>query len=144
MEHHDLPTDRSPGPELFRGCRCVLRLLPGPQGGGPAVDSERIRRQVASLDGDDSDNDGFANGVEITDTINFDNTPTFPGLTPSNVGQVTSVDIAEIQDHLRPSSGDDTTPPVTNTYLAMVTPIQSCSAASSSRRRPRGSRPGPR
>jgi cytochrome c553 len=69
---------------------------------------------ILGLDGLDSDGDGFANGVEITDTINFSNTPTFPGLKPSNVGNVdtATVDIADIQNNLVPSSGSDTTPPV--------------------------------
>ena len=66
---------------------------------------------IFSLHDLDSDNDGFTNGVEITDTVNFSNTPTFPGLKTSNLGQVLNVDITDIQDHLTPSGGTDTTPP---------------------------------
>ena len=66
---------------------------------------------IWALDGEDSDNDGFTNGVEITDTINFTNTPTFPGLKASNVGNVLNVDLADITDHLTPSGSLDTTPP---------------------------------
>jgi hypothetical protein len=65
----------------------------------------------------DSDVDGYTNTVEITDTINYPNVPTFPGLKASNVNLVTSVAIADIQDHLTPSTGADTTPP-TVTVLA--------------------------
>jgi len=88
-------------------------------GGGPrnlygqAVEATPNRDQadILSLDGLDSDGDGFDNGTEITDTITFDNTPTFPGLKPSNVGSVSNVDLADIQYHLVPSTGSDTTPP---------------------------------
>jgi hypothetical protein len=67
--------------------------------------------EILSLDGLDSDGDGFSNGVEITDTLNYSNTPTFPGLKPSNVGSVVNVDVADIQSNLVPSAGSDTTPP---------------------------------
>lgn len=67
---------------------------------------------ILGLDGDDSDDDGYTNGQEITDTINFSNTPTFPGLKTLLLGNVSSVDVAEIQDYLTPSTGSDTTPPV--------------------------------
>jgi hypothetical protein len=66
---------------------------------------------ILSLDGEDSDNDAFPNGIEITDTAGFDNTPTFPGLKASNVGNVLNVDLADIQDYLTPSGATDTTPP---------------------------------
>lgn len=88
-------------------------------GGGPrnpygqAVEAtpNRDEADILGLDGLDSDGDGFSNGAEITDTITFDNTPTFPGLKPSNVGSVSNVDLADIQYHLVPSTGSDTTPP---------------------------------
>ncbi|MHC5185119.1 MAG: multiheme c-type cytochrome, partial [Planctomycetota bacterium] len=62
----------------------------------------------------DSDGDGFSNDVEITDTLNYSNTPTFPGLKPANIGNVdtSTVDLADIQNNLIPSSGSDTTPPI--------------------------------
>ena len=59
----------------------------------------------------DSDADGFSNDIEITDVVQFTNTPTFPGLTPATVGGVSGVDQAELLKHLVPSTGDDTTPP---------------------------------
>lgn len=71
---------------------------------------------ILSVEGFDSDNDGYLNVVEITDT-NFTNTPTFPGLTAGSVGAVTNVLITEIQDYLTPMGSTDTIPPtVTLTY----------------------------
>jgi hypothetical protein len=69
------------------------------------------RQAVASIENDDADGDSFSTLIEVTDTVNFANTPTFPGLTPSNVGQVTAVDLADIQPYLVPSTGQDLTPP---------------------------------
>ena len=69
------------------------------------------RQAVQSIENEDPDGDGFTTLVEVTDVSNFSNTPTFPGLTPANVGGVTSVELVDIQTHLVPSSGSDTTPP---------------------------------
>jgi hypothetical protein len=69
------------------------------------------RQAVLSIENEDPDGDGFSTLIEITDTTTFANTPTFPGLTPANVGSVTSVDVLEIQNHLVPSTGGDVTPP---------------------------------
>jgi len=88
-------------------------------GGGPrnlyglAVEAtpNRDKADILSLDPNDSDGDGFSNGTEITDEATFANTPTFPGLKPANVNQVGNVDLADIQGHLVPSTGSDTTPP---------------------------------
>jgi len=66
---------------------------------------------IQSLAGADPDNDGFTVDVEVTDTEHFDNTPTFPGLRDTHLGQVLNVDPADIQDHLTPSGGTDTDPP---------------------------------
>jgi hypothetical protein len=73
--------------------------------------TDKSESAILGLDGLDSDSDGFSNGTEITDTTTFSNTPTFPGLTPANVSSVSNVDVSEIQDHLVPSTGSDTTPP---------------------------------
>lgn len=79
---------------------------------GLAVEgTDRSESAILGLDGLDSDGDGFSNGTEITDTTTFSNTPTFPGLTPANVGSVSNVDVSEIQDHLVPSTGSDVIPP---------------------------------
>ena len=64
---------------------------------------------ILSIQLQDPDGDGFSTLVEVTDTINYINTPTFPGLTPGNVGGVLDVDVADIQDSLVPSAGGDTT-----------------------------------
>lgn len=66
---------------------------------------------ILSIELEDPDGDGFSTFVEVTDTTNYINTPTFPGLTPGNVGGVTQVNLADIQDHLVPTAGGDTTPP---------------------------------
>ena len=94
-------------------------------GGGPrnpyglAIEAtDRTVEAILGLDGEDSDGDGFSNGIEITDLDNFVNTPTFPGLTPANVGGISNVDLADIQDYLVPSTGGDTTPP----DVSVITP----------------------
>jgi hypothetical protein len=86
---------------------------------GLAVEAtDRSVGAILGLDSNDADLDGYSNGIEITDTINFSNTPTFPGLTASNVGLTSNVVISEIQDHLKPSSGGDTDPP----EVTVITP----------------------
>ncbi|MCK4414800.1 MAG: T9SS type A sorting domain-containing protein [Candidatus Eisenbacteria sp.] len=64
-----------------------------------------------AIAGNDSDADGFTNLVEITDVINFANTPTFPGLAESNKDNVVNIPVGEIEPYLTPSGGSDTTPP---------------------------------
>ncbi|MBC8366603.1 T9SS type A sorting domain-containing protein [bacterium] len=66
---------------------------------------------VLAVENEDSDNDGFSNLIEITDTVNFGNTPTFPGLTSGNVNNAHNVNLAELLDFLTPSGGSDITPP---------------------------------
>ena len=66
---------------------------------------------ILSIEGLDSDNDGFTNLVEITDIINFTNTPTFPGLTPSDLGLVSNVDTLDLIGYLTPAGATDTIPP---------------------------------
>jgi len=78
--------------------------------GFPNTDQGR-QDAIYSIRNQDPDGDGFSTLIEVTDTANYANTPTFPGLTPGNVNQVTNVNIAEIQDHLVPLSGGDNTPP---------------------------------
>jgi hypothetical protein len=80
---------------------------------GLAVEAtDRSEAAILALGSLDSDGDGYSNDVEITDTITYGNTPTFPGLKASNVGGVINVALTDIQTHLTPSSGSDTTPPV--------------------------------
>lgn len=78
--------------------------------GYPNSDAGR-QAAILSLDGLDSDGDGYTNNVEITDLLNYGNTPTFPGLTSSNVGQITNVDPADVLPYLTPTAAMDTTPP---------------------------------
>jgi flagellar hook capping protein FlgD/Big-like domain-containing protein len=60
----------------------------------------------------DSDGDGQVNLVEITDVTHFSNTPTFPGLSSSNVSSTVNIPVAEITPYLVPTGNIDTTPPV--------------------------------
>jgi len=71
---------------------------------------------VQAVAWNNSDSDGFPNETEITNTNSYSNTPTFPGLTVANVGDVSLVDIEDIEDYLTPSSGVDTTPPSVTLY----------------------------
>ncbi|MDD5141408.1 MAG: Ig-like domain-containing protein [Verrucomicrobiales bacterium] len=59
----------------------------------------------------DSDSDGFSNDTEITNTVTYANTPTFPGLTTANTNLVSNVALGDIAGHLTPVIGGDTTPP---------------------------------
>lgn len=69
------------------------------------------RQAVRSVENLDADGDGFSSRIEITDTATFSNTPTFPGLSPSNLVNVSAVNTADIQPYLVPSTGMDITPP---------------------------------
>ncbi|MEN8005809.1 MAG: FlgD immunoglobulin-like domain containing protein [Candidatus Krumholzibacteriota bacterium] len=66
---------------------------------------------IIDIENEDTDNDGFSNLVEITDVINWSNTPTFPGLKADNVGGVLNVTPADLTDYLTPSGPTDSTPP---------------------------------
>lgn len=66
---------------------------------------------IAAIDLSDSDGDGFTNHKEVTDLLNFSNTPTFPGLTSSNYTLSTNVDVTELVPYLTPSGATDTIPP---------------------------------
>jgi hypothetical protein len=74
---------------------------------------------IAAIDGADSDGDMFTNNQEITDLVTYGNTPTFPGLTPGNVGSTSNVpNVNEILPFLVPSMGGDTEDPV----VTLLTP----------------------
>jgi cytochrome c553 len=60
----------------------------------------------------DSDGDGYTSTVEITDTINYPNTPTFPGYSDANVHLVTGVNPADLIGTLTPATDVDNDPPV--------------------------------
>ncbi len=78
--------------------------------GFPNTDAGR-QQAIQSIQGSDSDSDGYTNLAEITDLIQYTNTPTFPGLTPSNVSQVSGVDVNDILNYLVPATGGDMVPP---------------------------------
>jgi hypothetical protein len=64
-----------------------------------------------TLESEDSDGDGFSNIEEITNSVLDPGSPTFPGFSAGNVGQVSNVDTADIDDYLIPSTGEDLDPP---------------------------------
>lgn len=76
----------------------------------PNNDQGRIQA-MRSIENLDSETDGYSTLIEITDTVNFANTPTFPGLKAGNVGQVSGVDVNDILAYLVPEVGGDTQAP---------------------------------
>jgi hypothetical protein len=66
---------------------------------------------ILAVDGLDADADGFINRIEASDTADFSNTPTFPGLTQTNKTDVLNIPISEIEPYLTPMGSSDTTPP---------------------------------
>lgn len=66
---------------------------------------------ILAIDGKDSDADGFINSIEASDIVNFNNTPTFPGLKESNKNSVVNIPVLEIEPYLTPSGSNDTIPP---------------------------------
>jgi hypothetical protein len=60
----------------------------------------------------ESDGDGYSNDTEITNTLTYANTPTFPGLKTANTNLVSNVALGDIAGYLTPIIGGDTTPPV--------------------------------
>ena len=66
---------------------------------------------IQAVEGNDADNDGFTNLTEITNYVDFGNTPTFPGLSITNYGGISNVTSTEVEPYLTPSGGTDTTPP---------------------------------
>jgi hypothetical protein len=77
----------------------------------PNTDAGRSNA-IYSIRNLDPDGDGYSTWIEVTDTLNYGNTPTFPGLTTNNTNLVSNVSLAEIAGHLTPVAGSDTTPPV--------------------------------
>ena len=63
------------------------------------------------IEGEDSDSDGYSTLVETTDTVTYGNTPTFSGLSTSNVDQITDVSVSDVLPYLTPTQTVDTTPP---------------------------------
>lgn len=76
---------------------------------------------IISVRAADSDTDGFSNDTEVTNTVTYANTPTFPGLKTSNTNLIvnlTSDQLAELAVYLTPVIGGDTTPPA----VALIAP----------------------
>ena len=67
---------------------------------------------ILAIENVDSDGDGFINLIEITDTVNWNNTPTFPGLALSNYGNAVNVDTSDVSPYLTPAGATDSIPPV--------------------------------
>jgi len=63
------------------------------------------------VENEDPDFDGFPSIVEITDFLNFGNTPTFPGVNADNLFRTANVDTLDVYPYRWPSGGSDTTPP---------------------------------
>jgi hypothetical protein len=94
------------GPKNFYGNRLQAVL-----GGFPNNDAGR-QQAMHSIEGEDNDGDGFTTLTEITNTTLYSNTPTFPGLTASNVGQCSNIpNLTELTGYLVPVTGADVTPP---------------------------------
>jgi hypothetical protein len=83
----------------------------------PGFPNNDAGRQLAmhSIENTDSDADGFSQLLEITDLIQYTNTPTFPGLNSTNVSQVSGVTPTDILPYLVPSGPDFQPPLVTVT-----------------------------
>lgn len=65
----------------------------------------------AIMESEDSDLDGFDNITEIGDTVNYPNTPTFPGLASADLASVSNIPLSEISSHVTPTATVDTDPP---------------------------------
>jgi hypothetical protein len=67
---------------------------------------------ITAIQNEDSDSDGFSTLTEVTNTATYTNTPTFPGLTPGNVGSCSNIpNVNEITNYLVPTTGSDTQAP---------------------------------
>jgi hypothetical protein len=60
-------------------------------------DQACLSSRILSVANQDSDTDGYTQATEITAGAPYTNTPTFPGLSPANVNNVTNVVVAEIR-----------------------------------------------
>jgi hypothetical protein len=64
---------------------------------------------ITAIQNEDQDADGFSTLTEVTNTATYTNTPTFPGLTPANVGSCSNIpNVNEITNYLVPTTGADT------------------------------------
>ncbi len=63
------------------------------------------------IENEDNDGDGYSTLTEVTNTIAYGNTPTFPGLASGNVGSISAVPVGEVLPYVTPTTAVDTTPP---------------------------------
>jgi len=76
-------------------------------------DANCVAAAILAIPDDDHDGDGFLSKAdELLNTTTYSNTPTFPGLTAANVGNVSNVDVNDILNYLTPTIGTDTEDPV--------------------------------
>jgi hypothetical protein len=87
------------------------RAVEAALGNFPNTDQGR-RDAVMSVENLDSDGDGYLQLIEITDLVDYANTPTFPGLTPANVDSTSGVNVNDLLAYLVPETGGDTEAPV--------------------------------
>ena len=66
---------------------------------------------INTLHAGDQDGDGFLTATEMDDAGLYGNTPTFPGLSAANLGNVINIPQSEVSPYLTPSITIDTTPP---------------------------------
>ncbi|MBI5836755.1 MAG: hypothetical protein HZB25_05900 [Candidatus Eisenbacteria bacterium] len=80
---------------------------------GNFANNDAGRQQaIRSIEGQDSDLDGYTSLVEITNLASYANTPTFPGITALTVDSTVNVpNRPEITPYLTPTTGLDVTPP---------------------------------
>jgi hypothetical protein len=71
-----------------------------------------VEEAILAVEGEDSDVDGLINLIEITDSLIYNNTPTFPGLAEHNKNSTSHIPVEEIEPYLVPLAATDTIPPV--------------------------------
>lgn len=98
------------GTRNFYGARVEQMINQAPACGGN--DGPCLQSRILAITHEDSDSDGYTQNTEITAGAPYTNTPTFPGLTPANVNNVTNVTLSDIQNYLVPTTGSDTQSPV--------------------------------
>ena len=102
--HYDFKSGGNPWNPYGLAVQAALPNFPNTDAGkSNAIYSVRLQ---------DPDGDTFSALLEVTGTNFYGNVPTFPGLTPANIGLVMNVNVSEIQTNLVPATGSDTTPPV--------------------------------
>jgi len=63
------------------------------------------------IENEDNDADGHSTLVEVTDSVTYENIPTFPGLTAGNIGSISAVAVGDVLPYVTPNNTVDATPP---------------------------------